>query len=184
VTIVATTYISLAPYYAAWTNHAHWWVYAVLGTINSAFFVWLFTRLVSLRGAQFATKQSPSSLEVASQTSLATTRAVIFVSLGLFATATFAAWLQPLLPNNGSPIRTPLVAAGMETNALSVFAALMALAIIALFVARALARLTDVRAIIAAGGVVLIFAPLFFSVYTLTKESTAIFEIALKILGV
>jgi len=33
-------------------------------------------------------------------------------------------------------------------------------------------------------GIVLLFAPLFFSVYTLTKESTAIFEIVLKTLGV
>ena len=184
VAIVATTYISLAPYYAAWTNQAHWWVFAVLGMVNSAFFVWLFARLVSLRGAQFATKQSPSNLEIASQTPLAMTRVVVFVSLGLFATATFAAWLQPLLPNNGSPIRAPLVAAGMETNALSVFAALMALAVIALFTVRALARLTDRHATIAAWGIVLIFAPLFFSVYTLTKESTAILEIALKMLGV
>ena len=182
--IVATAYISLAPYYAAWTNHAHWWVYAALGTINSAFFVWLFTRLVSLRGAQFATKQSPSNLEIASQTPLAMTRTVIFVPLGLFAVALFASLLQPLLPNNGSPIRAPLVAAGMEMNALIMFAALIALAVIALFAVRALARLTDRRATIAAWGVVLIFAPLFFSVYTLTKESTAILEIALKILGV
>jgi len=33
-------------------------------------------------------------------------------------------------------------------------------------------------------GIVLLFAPLFFSVYTLTKESTAIFEIVLRALGV
>jgi len=72
----------------------------------------------------------------------------------------------------------------METNAVIVFAALIVLVIIALFVVRALARQINARAPIAAWGIVLIFAPLFFSVYTLTKETTALFEIALKMLGV
>ena len=176
--IVATTYISLAPYYAAWANHAHWWVYAALGTINSAFFVWLFAKLTA------ADRRPTDGLRQAGQSAVSGQRPAVLVTLGLFATATFAAWLQPLLPNNGSPIRAPLVAPGMEMNALSVFAAVMALAVITLFALRALTRLTDVRTTIATWGIVLIFAPLFFSVYTLTKESTAILEIALKILGV
>jgi hypothetical protein len=42
----------------------------------------------------------------------------------------------------------------------------------------------EARATIFAFGIALIFAPLFFAIYALTKESTAIFEIALKALGV
>jgi hypothetical protein len=91
-----------------------------------------------------------------------------------------AAWLQPLIVNNGSPIRAPIVAAGMETRALLAFGALLALIGVAWWSARAWTRRTNARAFALA----LVFAPLFFSVYTLTKESTAIFEIALKWLGV
>jgi uncharacterized membrane protein YozB (DUF420 family) len=102
------------------------------------------------------------------------------VSLGLFAAATIAAWLQPLIASTSSPIRAPLVAAGMETRALIAFGALLALVIGAWWIVRARTRQTNARALALA----LVFAPLFFSVYTLTKESTAIFEIALKWLGV
>ncbi len=186
ITLVVTSYIALAPYYAAWTNHAHWWVYAILGTANSLFFVWLFAQLIADRRPhpeRTLSEQSESKRE-SKDAAVSRLRSAVVLSLGLFATATIAAWLQPLLPNNGSPIRAPLVAPGMEVNALVTLAALIGLAIGALFVVRALARLTGARTIIAAGSSVLIFAPLFFSVYTLTKETTAIFEIALKLLGV
>jgi hypothetical protein len=178
IALVATTYISLAPYYAAWTNHTHWWVYAMLGTIHSAFFVWLFAKLTA------DDRRPTEGMSEAGESAVCHLRSAVLVTLGLFAAATFAAWLQPLLPNNGSPIRAPLVAAGMETSAGIVFAALIGLALFALCVVRAVARPAHRRATIAAWGVILIFAPLFFSVYTLTKESTAIFEIALKVLGV
>jgi hypothetical protein len=166
IAMVATTYISFSPYYAAWTNHAHWWVYAILGTVNSLFWVWLFWQTLT-----------------AGQRS-STARLAVLVSLGLFATATFAAWLQPHLSNNGSPIRAPMAAAGMEMNAAIGLIALCVLSAMAFaIIARATRKIEGVvpRTVF---GVVLIFAPLFFSVYTLTKESTTIFEIALKGLGV
>jgi hypothetical protein len=62
-----------------------------------------------------------------------------------------------------------------------VFAGIIMLLLAAIIVRRHLLRATDEIWTIS---VPLIFAPLFFSVYTLTKESTAIFEIALKALGV
>ncbi len=111
------------------------------------------------------------------------TRSTLFITLGLFAGAAFAAFLQPLAQNFASPIRAPIVAPGMETNALLAFAGLVALLAVALAViawgTRGLGTLPRV-----AWAIVLIFAPLFFAVYYLTKESTAIFEIALKHLGV
>ncbi|MEW5717801.1 MAG: hypothetical protein AB1817_04170 [Chloroflexota bacterium] len=188
ITIVATSYIALAPYYAAWTNHMHWWVYAALGTTNSLFFVWLFWQTTADRRSPTADPSTPLPSAIAQDSAqdaaVCRLRSAVMIALGLFTAATIAAWLQPLLPNNGSPIRAPLVAPGMETIALLMFAALIGLVVLALSVVRVLARLTDARALIAAGSIVLIFAPLFFSVYTLTKESTAILEIALKMLGV
>jgi hypothetical protein len=179
VTLVATSYIALSPYYAAWTNHAHWWVYAILGTVNSLFFVWLFVQLTADRRPPH-----PSTALYSAQDAVGSLRLAVAVSFGLFAVALFAALLQPLSPDNGSPIRAPIIASGTEMRALLEFAALVILSAIALaIIARATRRVAGALPR-AAFGVVLIFAPLFFSVYTLTKESTAIFEIALKMLGV
>lgn len=105
------------------------------------------------------------------------------MTLGLFASAAGAALLQPLTPNNGSPIRAPIIAPGMESPAVFAFAALIVLIVIALIT---IARVTRAQAGTTrmAFGIALVFAPLFFAVFALTKESTAIFEIALKALGV
>ena len=173
IALVATAWIALSPYYAAWSKPGHWWIYALLGVLNSALFVWMFVRMTKDEGRRTDEKGSgfrhPSS--------------VVFVSLGLFAGAAFAAFLQPLAQNAASPIRAPIIAPGMEANALVAFIALVALTVGALF---AIARATRGLGALPRGAwaIVLIFAPLFFAVYYLTKESTAIFEIALKALGV
>jgi len=182
IAIVATAWISLSPYYAPWSDPDHWWIYALLGTLNSALFVWLFVRMMedeTLRTDEKTSVFRPSS------------SAVLFVSLGLYAGAAFAAFLQPLAQSSASPIRAPIIAPGMETNALAAFGALVALIVIAMaLVARsvvgvlALGPRAPARAPIAAWAPVLIFAPLFFAVYYLTKESTAVLETALKHLGV
>ncbi len=174
IAIAATTWISLSPYYASWGDPSHWWIYALLGTLNSALFVGMFVEMSKGEGRTTDEKtfvfRPPSSV-------------VLFVSLGLFAGAAFAAFLQPLAQNAASPLRAPIVAMGMETNALLAFGALIALTVAALAV---LARATRDGSALprTAWGIVLIFTPLFFAVYYLTKESTAIFEIALKALGV
>jgi Gpi18-like mannosyltransferase len=170
IALVATTYISLSPYHAAWTNHAHWWVYAILGILNSAFFVWL--------GKKLMDDQRPATAKFSAVGDL---QSAVITSAGLFTAAVFASLLQPFIGDNGSPIRAPIIAAGMEMNALAVFAGMIMLLLAAIIVRRHLLRATDEIWTIS---VPLIFAPLFFSVYTLTKESTAIFEIALKALGV
>lgn len=166
-TLIATTYISLAPYYAVWTNHAHWWAYALLGTAHSLFFVWLFVRLTDDR--RLTTENSVNDL-----------RSSVIPSVGLFAGATIAAWLQPLIAHNGSPIRPPIITAGLETQALVAFVALLGALCLGVIGARALGEHIRAREI----GSVFIFAPLFFSVYTLTKETTAIFEMILTHWGV
>jgi hypothetical protein len=165
-TLVMTTYISLAPYYAAWTNHARWWVYALLGSAHSGFFVWLFWQLMNHRRAMTVT--------------VAKGWQSLVLALGLFASATFAAWLQPLIASSSSPIRAPIVAAGLETRALVAFALLLLVLSLFLATVRAWGGRVRARAI----GVLVIFASLFFSVYTLTKETTAIFEIILTAWGV
>lgn len=165
IVLVATTYISLSPYYAAWTNHAHWWVYAILGIVNSAFFVWLGKTLTEDGGRRTEGEG----------------RRLATVGFSFFAAAVFAALLQPLIGHNGSPIRAPIITPGIEANALIASGVLIGLMLITIaFLSRWASRSENKLM----WGVALLFAPLFFSVYTLTKESTAIFEIALKTLGV
>lgn len=166
-TLIATTYISLAPYYAAWTNHAHWWAYALLGTAHSLFFVWLFVRVT-------ADRRPPTAFSINRLWSSVT------VSLGLFTSVTMAAWLQPLIGHNGSPIRAPIIAAGLETQALVAFIMLL-VALCLIFLS---ARVVGWRVRAREMSSMFIFAPLFFSVYTLTKETTAVFEMILTHWGV
>jgi hypothetical protein len=173
--LVATTYISLSPYYAAWTNHTHWWIYAVLGIINSGFFVWLGKSLLADKG-QGTEKTSAGNGQW------------VVGSVALFASALIAALLQPLIANNGSPIRAPVVAEGLAANVLVAFIALMvgiAGGVISWrWFARPSGKETEGHRGTWVLGMSFVFAPLFFSVYTLTKESTAILEIMLKTLGV
>lgn len=167
VTLIATTYISLAPYYAAWTNHAHWWVYALLGTVHSLFFVWLFVRLTEDR-------------RPLTENSVVGHRSSVVLSVGLFAGATIAAWLQPFIAHNGSPIRAPIIAAGLEAQALGAFIVLL----LALCLVPVGMRIAGWYVRAREMSVGFIFAPLFFSVYTLTKETTAILEMILTQWGV
>ncbi|HEX7587288.1 MAG TPA: hypothetical protein VF478_03150, partial [Anaerolineae bacterium] len=110
-------------------------------------------------------------------------RPLLLVSIGLFAGAAWAGFLQPLAQNTASPIRAPIIAPGMEGNALLGFVALLALLTVTLaLAARATRGLGTLPR--TAWGIALIMTPLFFAAYYLTKESTAIFEIALKALGV
>ncbi len=182
--LVAASFISLSPYYAGWTNHAHWWVYAILGAASSV--VWVALAGMSLRGAPFAPKQPPNSnLEIASHTPqrLAMTRTALVVTLGMFAAAFFAALLQPFFNSTASPLRAPIIAAGLENFAWIALAALLALTLGAsALTARFTRGLGEMPR--AAYGIPVLFAPLAFAVYTLTKETTAIFEMVLKALGV
>lgn len=174
--IILSTWISLSPYYAPWVNPDHIWFYALLGVINSVLFVWMFMRLLSLRGSG----ASEAISEVASKKTLAARYQLLFISLGLYAGAVIAALLQPFAPDGGSPIRTPIIVPGTEATVLAAFGALIAVLSIGMWLLSS--KVGNVPR--AAWGAVLIFAPLFFVVYYLTKESTALFELVLKTFGV
>jgi hypothetical protein len=179
VALVATAWISLSPYYAAWGNPDNWWIYALLGTFNSALFVWMFVYLWT----RLAPRVDEHGEKEISARTCGNLRHTLFISLGLFAGAAGAAFLQPLAQNSASPIRAPIVAPGMETNALLAFGTLLLLLLGSLaIIARATHGLGALPR--TAWATVLIFTPLFFAVYYLTKESTAVLETALKALGV
>lgn len=171
--VVATTWIALSPYYAAWVNPAHWWIYALLGTANSVFFVWLGWRLI----------RSPQVAEPRERKDHRNIVMPVSVTAGLFAAAVAAALLQPVVGSGTSPIRAPVVAPGMEMNAAAAFVVLIALVLAALLVIGNWARQGDAVVKKYVWALVLVFAPLFFAVYTLTKESTALFEIVINALG-
>jgi hypothetical protein len=88
--------------------------------------------------------------------------------------------MQPFAPNGGSPIRVPLIAPGAELTVLAAFAAMLAIITVGLGLASR--QMTSVPRAAWVG--VLGFAPLFFVVYYLTKESTAVFEWLLQMIGV
>lgn len=165
---IATAWISLSPYYAGWGNPEHWWIYAALGTLNSLLFVWLFVQLV----------RKPRTGGIR-----ANPRVILFMTLGLFSGAIFAVLMQPLLQSTGSPIRAPIIMAGMETSAILAFGLLGVLLTLTLVLIARWTREIEGKVGIAAWSLVWLFVPLFFAVYTLTKESTAILEITLKTLG-
>jgi len=169
--IVLTSYIALSPYFAPWGNPDHIWIYALLGTINSTLLGWMFVRMTE--DERPMTDESASFLRPSLSVAL-------FVSWGLFASGALAALMQPFAPNGGSPIRVPLIPPGAEPMVLAAFGALVALTLVALWaLSRKLGRVPH-----AAWVGVLAFAPLFFTVYTLTKESTAVLEWLLQVLGV
>ncbi len=174
--IGVTAFSALLPYYAAWTNHAHWWVYAGLGVLQSLVLVGLLMVVARAAEPLTMTQSSPAPIR-------ANPRPVIFVALACFGAAVFAALLQPLVASAASPIRAPLVAPGGETLAGLAFGAHIALTLGAgALIARATRGLGELarRDLV----VPLVFAPLAFAVYTLTKESTAVLETVLKALGV
>ena len=185
ITLVVTTWVSLSPYYASWTNHQHWWIYALLGSLNSLFFLWLFVQLA--RDSSFRA-ETPALACGASVSRFARNDsgewlAVLGVNLGLFAAAFASALLQPLAQNNSSPIRAPILTPGTESMALAAFAGVIALILtVMLFGTRLVAN--DRWRWRAEYTIALIFAPLFFSVYYLTKESTAVLETVLAFWGV
>ena len=184
VAVAITTWVSLSPYYAAWTNHTHWWIYALLGTLNSVFFAWVFY-VLSFRAQQ---EIAPYYSEISRLPSAhprndkAEWLAPFGITVGLFAAAFTSAILQPLAQNNSSPIRAPLITPGTESTALIAFILIVTLCIASMIlVARIVSKNWQWRM---AWSIALIIAPLFFSVYYLTKESTAIFETVLGFLGV
>ncbi len=187
--VAALAWMALAPYYAAWTNHAHWWVYAGLGALNSLFFVWMFVQVALHRretedenaGPSRVADLSPEPPDLSPDPSpkrRGEPQTVLVLSVGLFVAAIGAALLQPLVSSTVSPIRAPIVPPGVEGNAVLAFLLLLLLLVMIALLARRWAP----RSAPAAWGGVFVFAPLFFAVYTLTKESTAILEMALAML--
>ena len=181
VTIAVTTWVSLSPFYASWTNHAHWWIYAVLGTLHSLFFIWLFY-ILSFRGAERREILTDAEISRSARNDNDGWLAPLGVTTGLFAASFASAMLQPFTQNTSSPIRAPIIIPGTESTALVAFITIAVLAIASMIVvARILTKSWQWRI---AWSIALIIAPMFFSVYYLTKESTAIFETVLGFLGV
>jgi hypothetical protein len=183
--IVVTTWISLSPYYASWSDPAHWWIYALMGTANSLFFVWLFAEIGTRMNADERGEKISALVRARPRPINRVTPCVtLFVTLGLFAGAALTVFLQPFAPKTPSPIRAPILAPGTEWTVAAALTVLIALMVIALAIIARTTRDVDGAIPRAAWGIVLIFAPLFFAAYCLTKESTAVFEILLKALGV
>jgi hypothetical protein len=115
-----------------------------------------------------------------------------FLSIALFLEAVAAALLQPLVNNPTSPIRAPIIPPGLGSNVFSA-SVVFAVVILAVFICAAFCmhRLASadgglvLHSNLARGvfAVLLALAPVYFLTFTLTKESTAVAEMALKSLG-
>ncbi len=174
--VAACALTSLAPYFAAWTDPAHWWAYALLGIAASglwlALLVWVWRAGIRAR-------------PIRDQTARADLAALTFFSVALFFVAAAAALLQPWVSSATSPIRAPLVLPGQEIQTAIVGGVFGVLVLAALFaasrLARAAARSDAISPVLYA--LAALFAPLYFLTFTLTKESTAALELALQSLG-
>ncbi len=202
--VASSAWISLSPYFASWANPDHLPFYAALGTLNSLFylglFIYLWRDLTSPllqqsknsrepyrkeRGTRRGTAW-PDASEGEGQGEVVSSRTLMFVSVALFLEAVAAAGLQPLVDNPTSPIRAPIIPPGLGSNVLLASVAfvviLLAAFIFSLALTRGRARIVSLP-LGALGALALVFAPLYFLTFTLTKESTAFVEIALKSLG-
>jgi hypothetical protein len=107
------------------------------------------------------------------------------LSAALFFCAAGAALLQPLVNSQTSPIRAPLFSpesGSAVLTALGLFIGLVATAILlAGLLTRSVAREQPVSPGVYA--LVVLLAPLYFMTFTLTKESTIVFELLLGSLG-
>lgn len=170
--VIAVSFISLSPYFASWTEQRHWWVYGLLGVLISV--LWLGI-LLWLWG------EHPLAVAFAQNA-----RVPVFISLALIVSATAAALVQPMINSQTSPIRAPLISPGWESQGVLLlfgFLALVGVAIgAALIFSRTIARIRPIPA--GAYAVVVLLGLVYFLVFTLTKESTAALELALKLIGV
>lgn len=170
--VSATAWIALSPYLASWVNPYHLPVYAALGTLNSLLWLGVFIYL-------WRNHSQPLVAEEGNR------RTLVFVSAALFFEAVAAALVQPLINNSTSPIRAPMIPAGLESNvflALIVFGLLVLAALYSIVV---LTRSWIPTAALPRGAfaLVIVLAPLFFLTFALTKESTAFLETILKSFG-
>jgi hypothetical protein len=167
-TLLWLSWIFASPYFAPFANPTHAALYAALGTPNSLFFVWLAWYVWTGRADQPAWRWPFAS---------GTTLALTVSGLAL-------AMLAPIL---AQPLHDTAFAGGRpEASSVMMAALLLALVLLALWpLAAVLGRLlggADRPSPLAVGLTALYF-PLYFSLFYLVKESTAILEAALKLLG-
>lgn len=175
-----TTLVSLAPYYAPdFVERSHLPLYAWLGVGASLSFVFLFWQIWHME-EKHGFERSVEGAAEGSETGHAdpALRTARVIGPALWAGSALAALAQPLVGSMTSPLRAPLVAPGAEA---AVWTAAGVVAGGALVVTAALVRLYRAPLAVAFWPAALL--PLYFLVYTLTKESTAALEIWLKSAG-
>ena len=167
-TLLVLGWIFASPYFAPFANPAHAPLYAALGTLNSLFFVWLAWYVWTGRVDQPAWRWPFAS---------GTTLALAVGGLAL-------AMLAPIL---AQPLHeVAFVGERPAASIVAMAALLLALVLLALWpLATVLGRLLGgaSRPSPLAVGLTVLYFPLYFSLFYLVKESTAILEAALKLLG-
>jgi hypothetical protein len=167
-TLLVLSWIFASPYFAPFANPAHAALYAALGTLNSFFFIWLAWYVWTGRADQPAWRWPFAS---------GTTLALAVSGLAL-------AMLAPIL---AQPLHTTAFVGGWpEASIVAMAALLLTIVLFALWpLANLLGRLLGGASRLSplAVGLTALYFPLYFSLFYLVKESTAILEAALKLLG-
>jgi len=167
-TLLVLSWIFASPYFAPFANPAHAPLYAALGTLNSLFFAWLGWYVWTGRADQPAWRWP-------------------FADEATLALAVSGLALAMLVPILAQPLHDLAFVGGrLEASVVLMAALLMALVLIALWpLATVLGRLLGGpdRPTPLAVGLTALYFPLYFSLFYLVKESTAILEAALKLLG-
>jgi hypothetical protein len=163
--LAALSWIMLSPYYASWANPDHLWLYALLGTINSLFFLWLLWRVLGLA--------SPGAVGVAPA-------GATFggVSPGTAAVVVCALGVAVIVPGLFQPLHAVAWVPGRhDLSELAAAAVLLGVALVALG-----AAVAAIRRAVGGGRVrwaylaVALYYPLAFMQFYVTQESTRILE--------
>jgi hypothetical protein len=184
---LAISWIAISPFYTPFSAEDDLIIYFVLGLFNTLFFLWLFFRMaIASPVAQAQARGGAHDYSLLLHTLLSLQ---VVVYLTVFAQplsrlqlpelnwAPVGAWQRP--------VELELTAPGQEFNALIFLPILLALSLaIAMWVLPGVVAVisqTPVRKIpTVALGALLLFFPLYFSLYYLSKESTASFEFLLQ----
>lgn len=167
--LIWSAWIVLSPYFAPWADPAHLPFYALLGTLNSALFLWI--AIEAFRGSEEGTVDG----------SAATAGWLLTATLLLAAGFTLATVVQPLM----GPLREGLAAAGAAIQLAGLLLLLAGVLLLTILLTALLAgRTARVVALpegagrLRAGhvGLALLFVPLFFTWFTMTAEVTAVIE--------
>jgi hypothetical protein len=185
--LLAILWISISPFYAPFSAEEHLPIYFVMGLFNTVLFLWLFFRIAGGSPGLRRVANEPIEDRPLLLHTLLSLQVVVYLTV--FAQPFSRLQLPGLTWTPASawqrPIEFELTAPGQELNALIFFALLLATTLVITLwalpgVVAAITQTPALKVTRVTLGATLLFFPLYFSLYYLSRESTASFEFLLR----